>query len=385
MGLLIFLAVVGTAVALLHAWFWRRLVRDAAWSQALRRTATRALIVLGATIPAAIALHRVLPQSVATTLAWAGFTWLGVMFYLALVLAALEPVRPLVRNSEFDDPALVTRRELFARAAGIGSFAVASGVSATAALGATGPIAVRRVEIGVAGLDPRLAGFRFVQITDMHIGPILRGDFVREVVGIANGLDADVIVLTGDLVDGSVAELRDIVAPLADLRAREGAFLVTGNHEHYVGADEWVRHLGTLGVRALRNAHVVVGAARGGITLAGVDDYAAANDAAGGGPDLSRALEGADRSRATVLLAHQPKAVHDAAREGVSVQLSGHTHGGQMWPFGLFVRLVQPAVRGLHFFGATALYVSSGTGFWGPPMRLGTEAEVTVVELYPGA
>jgi predicted MPP superfamily phosphohydrolase len=235
----------------------------------------------------------------------------------------------------------------------------------------------------VAGLDPRLAGFRIVQITDTHIGPMLREGFVREVVDIANALEADLIALTGDMVDGSVEELRDEVAPFRELRARQGTFFVTGNHEYYSGAEAWVEHFEDLGVRPLRNAHTVVGRDGASLTLAGVDDYAGRRDGRDGGPDLARALTGRDPSLPVVLLAHQPRAVRDARAAGVAVQLSGHTHGGQLWPFGLLVHLVQPAVQGLHQFGPTALYVSCGTGHWGPPMRVGAPAEVTLVELFP--
>jgi predicted MPP superfamily phosphohydrolase len=370
--------------AAMHRWLWARLVRDAALPAPWRRRATWALVVLALSIPAAIFLARWLPSPWNTVLGAPGFVWLGVVFYFAVLLVPIETVRlagRALRRSETFDP---SRREFLSRTLAVGGLAVSGGIAATAAAETVGRIAVQRVTVPVAGLDPRLAGFRIVQLTDMHVGPLLGATFVREVVDVANGLDADVVAVTGDLVDGTVEDLRDVIAPLATLSARHGVFFVTGNHEYYVGPDPWIAHLETLGIRALRNAHVEVGKGGAAFTLAGVEDYAGESKD-GGGPDLPRALAGRDPVKPVVLLAHQPKMVYDARDAGVAVQLSGHTHGGQMWPFGFVVGLVQPAVSGLHSFGPTSLYVSCGTGYWGPPMRVGAPAEVTLVELVPAA
>jgi predicted MPP superfamily phosphohydrolase len=370
-------------IAAIHRWLWARFVRDAALPAPWRRRATWTLVVLAVSIPAAVLLARWLPHPWNTVLGAPGFVWLGVVFYLAVLLVPIETIRLVgraLRRRETFDP---SRRDFLARSLAVGGLAVAGGITATAAAETIGRVAVKRVTIPVAGLDPRLAGFRIVQLTDMHVGPMLGGTFVREVVDVANGLDADVVAVTGDLVDGTVDDLREFVAPLATLRARHGVFFVTGNHEYYVGPDPWIAHLETLGIRALRNAHVEVVKDGASFTLAGVEDYA--GQAHDNGPDLDRALAGRDASKPVVLLAHQPKMLDDARDAGVAVQLSGHTHGGQMWPFGFLVGLTQPAVSGLHQFGPTALYVSCGTGFWGPPMRVGAPAEVTLVELVPAA
>jgi len=368
--------------AAMHRWLWARFVRDAALPAPWRRRATWALVVLAVSIPAAIFLARWLPHPWNTVFGAPGFVWLGVVFYLAVLFVPVETVRlagRALRRRETFDP---SRREFLSRSLALGGLAVSGGIAATAAAETVGRIAVKRVTIEVAGLDPRLAGFRIVQLTDMHVGPMLGETFVRDVVDVANGLDADVVAVTGDLVDGRVDDLRESIAPMATLRARHGVFFVTGNHEYYVGPDAWIAHLSTLGIRALRNAHVEVGRDGAALTLAGVEDYAGQSED-GGGPDLDRALAGRDPAKPVVLLAHQPKAVYGARDAGVAVQLSGHTHGGQMWPFGLVVGLLQPAVSGLHRFGPTSLYVSCGTGFWGPPMRVGAPAEVTLVELVP--
>jgi predicted MPP superfamily phosphohydrolase len=198
-----------------------------------------------------------------------------------------------------------------------------------------------------------------------------------------NALEPDVVAITGDLVDGSVRELAGAIAPLAGLRAKHGVFFVTGNHEYYSGATEWIAYLRTLGVRVLRNERVAleVGGATA-IDVAGVDDASARRSGVPGHRmDVEGALAGRDPERVLVLLAHQPKAIVKAAAHGVDLQLSGHTHGGQIWPWGCLVKLDQPYVSGLHRHESTQVYVSAGTGYWGPPMRLMAPAEITRLEL----
>jgi predicted MPP superfamily phosphohydrolase len=178
--------------------------------------------------------------------------------------------------------------------------------------------------------------------------------------------------------------LRPALAPLAGLRARHGAYFVTGNHEYYSrsGAHSWMDELERMGLRVLRNQRVAIGSGTESFDLAGVPDHGAIRFPDDGpAEDIAGALAGRDPSRAVVLLAHQPIAIHQAASLGVDLQLSGHTHGGQIWPWGALVRLQQPFIRGLHRIGESQLYVSCGTGFWGPPMRLGAPAEITEIIL----
>ena len=195
-----------------------------------------------------------------------------------------------------------------------------------------------------------------------------------------NALEPDVIAITGDLVDGSVEELAEHAAPLAKLRAKHGVYFVTGNHEYYSGADEWIAHLRKLGMTVLRNERVRIGGEEG-FDLAGIDDHSSGGFGNGHGSDLRKALEGRDAARACVLLAHQPRGIELADELGVDLQLSGHTHGGQMFPWNLAVRLQQPFVAGLHKLARAQIYVSKGTGYWGPPMRVGAPAEITEIEL----
>jgi hypothetical protein len=244
-------------------------------------------------------------------------------------------------------------------------------------------VAIRKVRLALPRLPDSMRGTTIVQLTDLHVGPTLRREFVERVVAQVNALEPDVVAITGDLVDGSVSRLRELVAPIAGLRARYGVYFVTGNHEYYSDAVAWCDELTRLGIRVLRNERVSIGNGSDAFELAGVDDYHADRFGHGHGADLPRALAGVDTSRAVVLLAHQPLAVHEAAERAVGLVLSGHTHGGQIWPWHVFVRLQQPVVRGLHRFGDTQIYVSSGTGYWGPPMRLGAPSEITEIMLEP--
>jgi len=215
----------------------------------------------------------------------------------------------------------------------------------------------------------------------VHVGPTIGRTFIEQIVAQANAANPDVIAITGDLVDGSVEELREHVAPLAQLKARYGVYFVTGNHEYYSGAQAWCEELERLGIRVLRNERVSIGGADASFDLAGIDDAHAHQFGNGHGADLARAVLGRDPSRELVLLAHQPRAVFEAVEHGVGLQLSGHTHGGQIWPWTYLVRLQQPVVAGLARFSDTQVYVSRGTGYWGPPMRLAAPAEITRVTL----
>jgi predicted MPP superfamily phosphohydrolase len=242
------------------------------------------------------------------------------------------------------------------------------------------PATVRVVDVPISGLPSDLEGFRIVQLSDLHVGATLKRAFVERVVHTANGLDPDVIALTGDVADGFPPALRGEVAPLAELRAPHGKFFVTGNHEYYWDAAAWVRELEALGFNALVNRHQVIRRGAGRIVVAGVTDLSGGG-LPGHASDPAAAVAGAPASAVKVLLAHQPRSAFAARAAGYDLQLSGHTHGGQYFPFNLLVRLFQPFVAGLHRLEAMWLYVSRGTGYWGPPLRLGAPAEITLIQL----
>lgn len=398
------------AVALLHAYLWFRLVRSTTVPGRLRRRLTLLLVLLAALPVAAVALRRSLPLDAAAPLDWVAFTWLGTVFYLVLALLALEPVRwslaVVARNrlrrasrgaagaaphedgavradGDGHDPAPDPGRRLFlARSLAVTAGAAALGTVGTGIHLANSAPVVRRVPITLRGLDPALDGLRIVTFSDGHLSATYGGRRFERLVETVNAQRPDVVAIVGDLVDGDVDELREDAAPLADLVSEQGVYFVTGNHEYFVDTTAWLRHLPTLGVDVLRNERVAIRRGGASFDLAGIDDRTAASSGlAGHGADLDAALDGRDDTVPVVLLAHQPVQVEQARAAGVDLQLSGHTHGGQLWPFDYAIRLDQPAVEGLSRHGDTQLYVTSGAGYWGPPMRIGARPEVTVVEL----
>ncbi|MFG1927572.1 metallophosphoesterase [Cryptosporangium sp. NPDC048952] len=343
-----------------------------------------------------------LPGPLATVVSWGGPLWIAVMFYLLLLLLVLEPVRLIGRI-------LITRRARAREKVPVGGppsedqaaqaenwghnrrVFLARALAVTAGVGALGTVGygttearnvrVKRVPITLPRLDPSLSGFRVALLTDIHISATLHRPFVERVVNRVNELDVDAVAIVGDLVDGTVDELGEDAQALSALHSTHGTYFVTGNHEYYSGAEEWVEYLPTIGVQVLRNRRIEIPGGSG-LDLAGVDDVTAANSGVPGhGANLSRALDGRDRDRPVVLLAHQPVQWPEAVDRGVDLQLSGHTHGGQMWPFTYGVRLQQPVVAGHATDGDSQIYVSRGVGYWGPPVRVGAPPEISLIEL----
>jgi uncharacterized protein len=410
-GLLAFGSVVLLAMLLVHGYLWFRLVRGTTRPGKLRRRLTLLTVVLALLPSLAVMLRRTLPLGDAAPLNWVAYSWLGVAFYALVALLALEPVRlvgtlrsrrrePKVVPGEprravqqdggtapdhgavREDGDVLHRRLFLARGLAVTAGAVALGTAGTGAYFANSPPVVRRVPVTLAGLDPALDGLRIVTFSDGHLSATYGGRRFERVVELVNAQRPDVVAIVGDLVDGEVSELREEVAPLADLVSEQGVFFVTGNHEYFVDTGAWLRHLPTLGVDVLRNERVAIRRGAATFDLAGIDDRTAASSGVPGhGADLDAALDGRDDATPVVLLAHQPVMVDRARAAGVGLQLSGHTHGGQLWPFDYVIRLDQPAVEGLSRHGNTQLYVSPGVGYWGPPMRVGARPEVTVVEL----
>jgi uncharacterized protein len=329
--------------------------------------------------------RRVARPPAADTLAWAGLLFMG-LFSSLLVFTLLRDVFLLLAQAvAFAAPSLLSLDVLrTTSAAAVPLLGLA--VTVLGYVNARRTARVRTVEIPVAGLPAPLHGFRIVQISDIHVGPTIGERYVEAIVEAVNRLKPDVVAITGDLVDGTVAELASQVAPLARLAAREGTFFVTGNHEYYSGVDAWLAHLQRLGIQVLQNRHVVIERGGARLVLAGVSDYGAGHFDASHRSDPHAALAGAPAEAAVkVLLAHQPRSAVAAAQAGFDLQLSGHTHGGQFLPWNFFVKLQQPFTAGLHVMDQLRIYVSRGTGYWGPPKRLGAPSEITEVRLVPSA
>jgi len=360
-----------------HLYLVQRLVLAPAWPAA-PRAGLIAAIALGFAALVSQAFLRRRSGGVTRALAWTAYTWLGLAFLLLVATFASDAAMALLGAAApagaVDGAGVARGRALVVGAVGL----VAAGVALRRGLA---PPTLQRVEVPLARWPRALDGFRIVQLSDVHLGPLLDRRFAASLVERVNALAPDLVVVTGDLVDGGVRRVGAEVEPLGALRARHGVFFVTGNHDYYSGADDWVARMTSLGWRALRNERVAIEQDGASFELAGVDDHHGALVEPGGGEDLERALAGRDPARPALLLAHDPATFRRALRHEIDLQLSGHTHGGQIWPFRWAVRLTVPWVAGLYRVGRSALYVSRGTGFWGPPMRLGAPAEITELVL----
>ncbi|MEV6383570.1 metallophosphoesterase [Streptomyces sp. NPDC051773] len=439
--LLLVLALFGA----LHWYAWRRLVRDTTRGPGPARRVGTAVFVAGPVLMiAGFAAERThAPFWLQQTLTWPGFMWLAFALYMLLALLVGELVRPLLRRAverrapepaprpepavrepepvpagaqpapyaesapsadspeaaepgrpapphsaegpphSAEPPAPSTpapsadpsRRLFVSRVVGGAVAAAALGTVGYGTYGVVRGPKLKRVTVPLAKLPRAAHGFRIAVVSDIHLSPMLGRGFAQKVVDTINSTQPDLIAVVGDLVDGDVADLGPAAAPLAGLKARHGSYFVTGNHEYISGAEQWVEEVRRLGLTPLENARRELPY----LDLAGVNDIAGEDE--GQGPDFAKALGDRDTSRAVVLMAHQPVQIHDAVDHGVDLQLSGHTHGGQMWPMTYVAQAANPTLAGLERYGDTQLYVSRGAGAWGPPVRVGAPSDITVVEL----
>ncbi|MEW2315043.1 metallophosphoesterase [Streptomyces bauhiniae] len=433
---LVALAVLALVVGL-HWYVWRRLIRDTTRPRGAARRAGTVLFVTAPVlmIAALVAERSGAPFWLQRALAWPGFLWMALALYLLLATLATEPVRvwagrrarratreavlaglggvrmpPAERaesvraeqasaslspasapaepsagadgtSSAEAPPAsalaatALSRRVFVSRVAGGTAAAVALGTTGWGTYGVLRGPRVKRLTVPLAKLPRSAHGFRIAVVSDIHLGPVLGRNFAQTVVDTINSTQPDMIAVVGDLVDGSVKNLGPAAAPLAGLESRLGSFFVTGNHEYFSGAAQWLDEVRTLGMRPLENARTELPY----FDLAGVNDLQGESE--GHGPDFAKALGDRDPSRACVLMAHQPVQIHEAVRHSVDLQLSGHTHGGQLWPGNLIAKAANPTVAGLAHYGDTQLYVSRGAGAWGPPTRVWAPSDITVIEL----
>ena len=414
------LGLILVVIFLVYFYLWRRLVRDPLRPGWGRRIGTVLAVLLALLIPATLAGTR---TGHLRWLAWPGYLWMGLMFYLLVVLVAVEVPRlavlllwrlrartkrgadlaengpaaapkpdhdetagadlaengpaaaPKADHDETSAKDALDRRLVLARGVAIFAGLTAASITGYGVRTALGAPRLNRVRIPLAKLPRALDGTRLAVVSDIHLGPLTGTRHVGRIVEMINSVSADIVCIVGDLVDGSVAELGRFAEPLRGIESRQGAYFVTGNHEYYSGFQQWVDEVARLGVRPLRNERLELG----GLDLAGVNDLGGKDY--GDGADFGRALGDRDPARPVVLMAHQPAAAHQAAPYGVDLQVSGHTHGGQMAPFNLLVKLDQPIVSGLGTVDGVPVFVTNGAGFWGPPVRVGAPPQVTVIEL----
>ncbi|WP_144155661.1 metallophosphoesterase [Paraburkholderia sp. BCC1885] len=369
---------------LLHIYVGFRVIPDLPVDTAIRWLAVLWLVLSCLLIPLGMLARTIERQPLGDRLAWVGLLAMG--FFSSLLV--LTFVRDLAMAS------LLTVDAIWPHAIPLSAWRMdsAAAVPLLALLStAVGFFNARRrarvvtIDVPIDDLPAALDGFTIVQISDIHVGPTIKRRYVDAIVDAVNHLKPDLIAVTGDVVDGSVPQLRDHTRPLSRLSARHGAFLVTGNHEYYAGVDAWVDEFRRLGLHVLLNEHVVVEHEGARAIIAGVTDYSGAHFDPAHRSDPVAALAGAPGDvLIKVLLAHQPRSAEAAAEAGFTLQLSGHTHGGQFFPWNFFVRLQQPFTAGLARLNGLWVYTSRGTGYWGPPKRLGAPSEITRLRLVPG-
>jgi uncharacterized protein len=367
-------------------WSLGRFVRNSRRRHALWTVLAVSFVI---TLSAALLRRSGLPEAILDPLQRVNFLLMGA-FTLLWSLVVLRDLGYLVARlirrvvsgpDEDDQPTDLGRRTLFHNTLNTGLMGAAVVGTGYGYRQARKVPPVVEIDVPVEGLAAELDGLRIAQISDTHIGPTLKGDFLEAVVERVNAARPDLITFTGDMVDGYVDDMRAEIAAIADLDAPLGVYWVTGNHEYYWDGPAWCDEVERHGVSVLVNAHRVVDVGSARLLVGGVTDFRAGRDVDGHSSDPHRAIEGAPACDFKLLLAHQPKSVWEAAEAGFDLQLSGHTHGGQFWPWNLVVGLAHPFSRGLHDYEQMKIYVSCGTGYWGPPMRLGVPSEIGVLTL----
>lgn len=373
-------------LALLHAYIGWRLLPDLPGGAGVVGAGVTLLLLSTLLIPwGMLARFVIARQPLSDRITWAGVMAMG-YFSSVLVLTALRDIflllaRAVQWGTANPDPLALVH---LLQPTAIAVPALAAAVSLIGFVNARRTPRILDVDVPIKGLPSPLIDFTIVQLSDIHVGSTIKRNYVQAIVDRVNELEADLIAITGDVVDGSVENLAPHTEPLGALVSRHGTFFVTGNHEYYSGAEAWVAEFDRLGLRVLLNSHIALEHGGARLIVAGVTDYSAHAFNTAWRSDPQAALAGAPDGAPKILLAHQPRSAHAASAAGFDLQLSGHTHGGQFWPWNHFVPLQQPYTAGLHRHATLWVYTSRGTGYWGPPKRFGAPSEITRIRLVPG-
>jgi predicted MPP superfamily phosphohydrolase len=394
----IFFLISSSIVGLAFFYVGRRLIRTSALSKRAKRYAWLTLLFWFLVPIVSFALFiRGKESGFDDAFSWVGYVSLGlfslvftfvvlrdaalVVWFTGRKLAAVfRRKKALIETAETDRH----RRQFLVQSTNMGIIGAAVVLTGFGAYEARRRADIEEITVPLPNLPPEFDGFRILQFTDIHVGPTIKRHFVEGIAEQLDGIKADCLVFTGDLVDGSVPWLREDVAPLKELSAPHGKYFITGNHEYYSGAVPWIEEAGRLGFDVLMNEHRILQRSGAQIVLAGITDYSAGDFIPSQKSDPVGALSQAPHGLTRILLAHQPRSIFEAVKVGVDLQISGHTHGGQFFPWNHLATLNKPYIKGLHKHGKTWVYVSRGTGYWGPPLRLGVPPEITVITLARG-
>ncbi len=397
MNLLLFFSIYFIFSGLLAFYITRRLLGMTSLSRIRKFAVATGIVVILFISPMTIMLRRYgMNTQGIDVLVWIGylglaflsfiFTFLVIRDVLGLPAALLNTLKRRLPDLPHGEsapavPENPSRRGFLVNSMNYGIMATASLTTGYGVVEAKRVPEIKEVQIPIPALPEEFDGFRIVQVTDLHVSPTIRRPYVEKVVEIVNSLNADIFALTGDLVDGTIHQLSRDVAPLKNIQSIHGNFFVTGNHEYYFGIMDWVTQIQRLGFSILLNEFCRIHRGQRSLLLAGVTDYRGGNFLHAHRSDPIKSVAGAPEADVKILLAHQPKSIFDAARAGFDLQISGHTHGGQFFPWNLVVGLNQPFVSGLHKYKNTHIYVSRGTGYWGPPVRVGAPSEISLIKL----
>ncbi len=391
-----FLIVFFIVLALAHTYIGRRLIKSTRFSPRSKNIFWCSLILMFFS-PFLPILFRGFgfSNSAVSFFGWIGYTWLGFISLIFLLIlfrdlgwgigsVIKKTYRIFIKSTTEENKVQqvnLERRQFILQSVNLGLLGISSIGTGYGFYEARRDAAIIKVDIPLKNLPDDFNGIKIAQFSDLHAGPTIKRDFIQNVVNRINNLKTDIIVFTGDLVDGSVENLQKDVEPLNQLEAPYGKYFVTGNHEYYFDALPWCDAIRDLGFEVLLNENRIINKQTGNITLAGVTDFAAGNHIEKHKSDPWQAIKGAEPESTKILLAHQPRSIFDAAKAGYDLQISGHTHGGQLIPWQYLTRLAQPYMSGLHKHENTWIYVNQGTGYWGPPLRIGARSEITILRL----